>query len=176
MKRQSNRGVRKKISPQIFFPFLNKILQKNFPTYIFISHAEVSFITQSFYSQNSLIFYLSQGLSHSHTHTHTTPPALTSRAQPSDEAEEAEPSHRLLSSSISLPLTHTHRLSLPHHKILSPFLPFSPYHPHTHSFFLTIPIPIPIPILLGKLFILFFVLIIVKFWVWIWILNIRLFI
>ena len=71
----------------------------------------------------------------------------------SDDADEAKPSHRLLSSSISLPSTHTHRLSLLHHKILFPFLPLSPYHPHTHSFFLTIPIPIPIPILLGKLFI-----------------------
>ena len=38
----------------------------------------------------------------------------------SDDADEAKPSHRLLSSLISLPSTHTHRLSLLHHKILFP--------------------------------------------------------
>ena len=75
-----NRGVRKKISPQIF-PFPHKILQKNFPTYIFISHPKVSFLTQSFYSQNS--HFLSISHTASHIHTHTTPPASTSRARPS---------------------------------------------------------------------------------------------
>ena len=169
----------RKFPTNFFFPFPHKILQEIFPTYIFISHTKVSFLTQSFYSQNSLIFSISLTRPHTHTHTHTHTHNLASAdkqspAQPSDDVDEAEPSHWLLSSSISLPSNHTDRLSLPHHKILSPFLPLSPYHPHTHSFFLTI--PIAILILLSKLFILFFVLIIVKFWVWIWILNIRLFI
>ena len=39
-------------------------------TYIFISHTKVSFLTQSFYSQNSLIFSLSLTFTHVHTHTH----------------------------------------------------------------------------------------------------------
>ena len=79
-----NKGVRKKISPQIF-PFPHKILQKNFPTYIFISHTKVPFLTQSFYSQNSHFLSISHTASHihTHTHTHTHPPALTRRAQPS---------------------------------------------------------------------------------------------
>ena len=63
----------RKFPPKFFFPFPLKILQKNFPTYIFISHAEVSFITQSFYSQNSLIFSLSLTRPLTFTHTHTQP-------------------------------------------------------------------------------------------------------
>ncbi|KAL4634612.1 hypothetical protein ACB092_04G212400, partial [Castanea dentata] len=96
---------------------------------------------------------ISHTASHIHTHTHTTPLAYTSRAQPSadvpsraehsNDADEAEPSHRLLSSHahrLFLPSTHTHQLSLPHHKILSHSLPLPPpypfifpHHTHTHT-------------------------------------------
>ena len=86
-----NRGVRKKISPQIF-PFPHKILQEIFPTYIFISHTKVSFLTQSFYSQNSHFLSISHTASHIHKHTHTTPPAPTSRAQPSPATTLTRPS------------------------------------------------------------------------------------
>ena len=96
-----NRGFRKKISPQIFFPFPHKILQKNFPTYIFISHTKVSFLTQSFTHKTlSFSLYLSCDLSHSrsHTHTHTTSPALTSRAEPSPVMTQTRPSPAIDSS------------------------------------------------------------------------------
>ena len=152
-----NRGVRKKISPQIFFPFPHKILQKKFPTYIFISHTKVSFLTQSFTHKTlSFSLYLSHGLSHSrshtHTHTHTTSPAPTSRAQPSLVMTPTRPSPAI----DSFPPQSLYRQPIPIGSLsftTRSFLPLSPYHPHTHSFFLTIPIPIPIPILLGKLFI-----------------------
>ena len=150
-----NRGFRKKISPQIFFPFPHKILQKNFPTYIFISHTKVSFLTQSFTHKTlSFSLYLSHGLSHSRSHTHTTSPAPTSRAQPSLVMTSTRPSPAIDSS----PPQSLYRQPIPIGSLSFTtrfFLPLSPYHPHTHSFFLTItiPIPIPIPILLGKLFI-----------------------
>ena len=110
-------------------------------TYIF--PLTFSFPTQKFHFSHkvfthktlSFSLYLSHGLSHSHTHTHTHNHAGVeeqSPAQPSDDADKAEPSHRLLSSSISLSLT---RRS---------FLLFS---------LSLITTPIPIPILLGKLFI-----------------------
>ena len=53
-------------------------------TYIFISHTKVSFLTQSFYSQNSLIFSLSltRPLTFAHAHTHTQP-RQRQRAEPS---------------------------------------------------------------------------------------------
>ena len=53
-------------------------------TYIFISHTKVSFLTQSFYSQNSLIFSLSltRPLTFAHAHTHTQP-RRRQRAEPS---------------------------------------------------------------------------------------------
>ena len=95
-------------------------------SYIFISHTHKTL---------SFSLYLSHGLSHSHTLTHTQNPAGVdeqSPAQPSNDADEAEPSHRLLSSSISLSLT---RRS---------FLLFS---------LSLITTPIPIPILVGKFFI-----------------------
>ncbi|KAF3946438.1 hypothetical protein CMV_027293 [Castanea mollissima] len=68
---------------------------------------------------------------------------VPSRAEHSDDADEADPSHRLLSCHthrLSLPSTHTHQLSLPHHKILSHSLPLPPpypfifpHHTHTHT-------------------------------------------
>ena len=53
-------------------------------TYIFISHTKVSFLTQSFYSQNALIFSLSltRPLTFAHAHTHTQP-RQRQRAEPS---------------------------------------------------------------------------------------------
>ena len=105
----------------------------------------------------SFSLYLSHGLSHSHAHA--TPLALTSgaepsanmpspaptrtsQAQPSDNADEAKPSHQLLSSHtnrLSLPSTHTHWLFLPHHKILSPLttpiaIHFSSPYPYPYPF------------------------------------------
>ena len=63
-------------------------------TYIFISHTKVSFLTQSFYSQNSLIFSLSltRPLTFAHAHTHTQP-RRRQRAEPS--TAQPSPAQRL---------------------------------------------------------------------------------
>ena len=97
------------------------------------------------------------------TFTHITPPAPTSRVEPSaDVPSQAQPSPattlmRLspaIDSSPPIPIGSLYRRPIPIGSLsftTRSFLPVSPCHPHTYSFFLTI--PIPIPILLGKLII-----------------------
>ena len=134
-----NRGVRKKISPQIFFPFPHKILQKIVLTYIFISHTKVSFLTQSFYSQNSHFLSISHTVSHIHTHNpasaYEQSPAQRrcrqGRAQPSTplllDLSTVNPYPSALSPSPQDPFSPSPFLPLP-----PPYAFIFPHHTHTH--------------------------------------------
>ena len=163
-----------------FLLFTCPIKNFHFPLhkFHFPLHKTLSF---SLYLSHSLSHSLSLTHTHTHTHTHKTLLAPTSKAQPSVDVPSrakhwqgrAQPSPIMTSMTPSPAINSSPPIPISSLSLTTrSFLPLSPYHPNTHSFFLTIPIPIPILILLSKLFIWFFVLIIVKFWVWIWILNI----
>ena len=121
----------------LHFHFPHKILQKFVPTYIFISHTKVSFLTQNF----SLA--LTRPLTFTHTHT---PPRRRRRAEPSPaqrrrrrrraqpltplllDLSTVNPYPSALSPSPQDPFSLSPSLTLP------PPYPFIfPHHTHTHT-------------------------------------------
>ncbi|KAM4073581.1 hypothetical protein ACB094_10G030500 [Castanea mollissima] len=114
-----------KISPQNFFSFPAQNSPKIFPHKIFISHTK--------FLPTKLSHFLSHTRPLTFTHTHTTPPAPTSRAQPS----LAQRRCRRGRAQPSTPLLLDHSTVNPNPSTLSP----SPQDPFSLS-----PLTTPIPI------------------------------